>query len=317
MLIHTVRSFCITGTAKNCLFAFWQRCGRTQMLMYTTYTALFRAPTPSQQTKTLIFRKALTFCTLLTFFNSVSVFSEEASNTPEQLRQIYLDARIAMDKNKTMHYQQLKNQLINYPLYPYLEYQELNKQLDTYPYKKVDNFLDKYTNTYLGHLMLRNWLSQLAASKRWHEYRSYFDEKLNSATHQCLFLWSRYQTGDKTALEEVETLWNVGKSQPDDCDALFSQWQQAGYLTEDLIWERYVKASLNRETSLIHHLKRLMSQKTRSMAVKFQQVLKNPSMLENTKEFKNTHPYTKTIVLHGLNKFIQEHSAKAWPLWKI
>jgi flagellar L-ring protein precursor FlgH len=49
----------LKGTSKNCPFARCRRCGRTKMLMYTSYTALFRAPEPSQRTKTLIFRGTL------------------------------------------------------------------------------------------------------------------------------------------------------------------------------------------------------------------------------------------------------------------
>lgn len=231
-------------------------------------------------------------------------------------RQYYTAAKTALDAGNTTQYRTLKRLLTDYPLLPYLEYQELNKQLARYPYNQVDRFLDKHNNTYLGNLLLRKWLSQLASAKRWHEYRSYFSPELTSTAHQCLFIWSRIQTGDKSALQNVERLWNVGKSQADECDPVFKQWQQAGYLTENLIWERYLKASLRKQTRLKRYLKRLMSAPTLSMASQFEQILIKPTRLENRQKFQPNHPYQKQLVFHGLNKYIRNNADSAGDLWE-
>ena len=56
--------------------------------------------------------------------------------------------------------------------------------------------------------------------QRWQDYRNYYDPKIASTAHRCLFLWARFKIGDKTALEAVNNLWNVGKSQPSACDLM-------------------------------------------------------------------------------------------------
>jgi len=261
-------------------------------------------------------RLIIVFCANIVLFYSLAGHSQDHFQTNQLQRQQYLDAKVAIETGNVRDYRVLKQQLAGYSLLPYLEYQELNKKLNTYPYSDVDKFLEANKDTYLGRLLLRNWLSQLAASKRWHEYRSYFSAKLTSSTHRCLFIWSRLQTGDNSALKEVKSLWNVGKSQPDECDPIFEQWQQAGYLTEALVWDRYIKASLRNNATLKRYLKRLMTANTRTLADKFQQLLSNPSRLETTDNYGNNSPFMKSMVFHGLTKYIRANSNKAWRLWK-
>lgn len=264
----------------------------------------------------MTFRLLITFCFYCIFLGSPAIASQRHFQINETQRQQYLDARASLEGSDISQYQNLKQQLSNYALLPYLEYQELNRQLTNFPYAKVDLFLDQHKNSYLGNLLLRNWLSQLASNKRWHEYRSYFSASQTSTAHRCLFIWSKLQTGDKNALKDVETLWNVGKSQPDECDPVFEQWQQAGYLSEDLVWSRYVKASIRSNARLKRYLLRLMSAQTKSIANQFQAVLKNPSLLETTLQYKKNHPYMQDLVVHGLNKYIRVNSANAWGLWE-
>jgi soluble lytic murein transglycosylase len=255
-------------------------------------------------------------CVNIVLLYSVAAHSQNHFETNQLQRQQYLDAKAALKSGNVRDYRALKQQLAGYSLLPYLDYQELNKKLNTYPYSDVDRFLDAHQNTYLGSLLLRKWLSQLAASKRWQEYRSYFSAKLTSVTHRCLFIWSRLQTGDSSALKDVEPLWNVGKSQPDTCDAVFKQWQKAGYLTETLVWDRYVKASLRNNARLKRYLKRLMLANTRSLANDFQTLLNNPSLLEEIDDYGNDSPHMKSMVFHSLVKYVRTNPNNAWELWK-
>jgi len=268
----------------------------------------------------MILRPIITFCFYVSFLFAPLSASALASQNHFQLneiqRQQYLNAKTSLENGDIAQYESLKQKLSNYALLPYLEYQELNKKLKNYPYAEVDLFLENNKGSYLGKLLLRNWLSQLASDRRWHEYRSYFSTSQTSTAHRCLFIWSKLQTGDKEALKDVKTLWNVGKSQPDECDPVFKQWQQAGYLSEDLVWSRYLKASIRRNERLKRYLVRLMSVETKSIAKQFQAVLKSPSLLETTLQYKKKHPYMQDLVVYGLNKYIRGNSSKAWDLWQ-
>lgn len=231
-------------------------------------------------------------------------------------REVYLEARQALDDKRMTEYQQLKSKLGDYALVPYLQYQELSQELNRFPYREVDAFLDKHENTYVGDLLLRRWLSQLASQEHWYEYRSYFNERLNSSAHRCLHLWSRIQTGDKTAIEDISVLWNVGESQPDECDPLFKYWQQAGYLTEELVWQRFTKAAIRKNARLTSYLKRLMSKRTQLLAEQFEDVLNQPDLV-NTSSFDSAQKnFTQVILFHGLKKYVRNDPDQAWILWQ-
>lgn len=230
-------------------------------------------------------------------------------------RQLYTQARQALEDDNIARYNDLKQKLSNYPLIVYLDYQEIKRQLDDYPYQKVDEFLDKHQYSYLGQLLLKHWLNQLASRQRWHEYRSYYDANLNSSAHRCLFLWSRFKTGDHKSLEEVGALWNVGKSRPNQCNGLFKQWRKEGYLTNDILWSRYQKALVRNNTRLGRYLKTQMPKSTQAFATLFQKTLKDPSLLEKQANYSKTHPYFQHIVYNGLKRYARSKPDRAWKLW--
>jgi soluble lytic murein transglycosylase len=249
---------------------------------------------------------------------STTAFANVDFHSPQLVaqRQYYTEAREALQNGRLERYQALRQRLADYPLLPYLDYQNINRQLHTSPYQKVDDFLDKHKGTYLGNLLLRQWLNQLATKQRWHEYRSYYVNSLDSATHRCLHLWARFKTGDKLALREVVDLWNVPKSQPDECDGLFKQWQKAGYLTHDLMWQRYQKSLLANNRKMIAYLKRRLPESSKPLANLFQQTLNSPSRLKDVASYKKEHPYYSDIVFHSLKRYANREPDTAWKLWQ-
>ncbi len=58
--------------------------------------------------------------------NSAQQFSDEEI---ARLRQLFLKAEVAIEKGDDAGYLQLSDQLHDYPLYPYLQYQWLKKHL--------------------------------------------------------------------------------------------------------------------------------------------------------------------------------------------
>lgn len=231
-------------------------------------------------------------------------------------RQYYLDARESLNNKEFANYEKLKQQLSNYPLLPYLEYQELLIELPNKPYRQVDQFLEIHKNSYLGEQLLKKWLQQLARANKWHEYRTYYDKTITSASEQCLYIWSLIKTGDQQALEQATVLWNVGKSQPTSCTPLFDAWMKKGYLTEELIWSRYQKTSRTRKNMrLIRYLERIMSPDSKLLANKYERTIRNPELLNNIDDYGNEHPFTKTIVHKSLLRYIRKDSKIANELW--
>lgn len=81
--------------------------------------------------------------------------------------------------------------LRDYPLYPYLRYQELSRRPAEVPAAEVREFLQSYADSPLADRLRSAWLRQLAQTRRWDDY-------LQDAAQQ------RCRTGMWTAAGSVE-----------------------------------------------------------------------------------------------------------------
>ncbi len=235
----------------------------------------------------------------------------------QQQRNHYLAAKTALDKGQLKTYRENYEQLLDYPLKPYLQYAELKRRLHLLPYKEVDRFLYRNENSYLERRLLKNWLKTLAGRKHWHDYQSYYRTGLDSTELECLYLQGRITTGEENAFKEVEPLWNVGYSQPDACTPLFKTWMQAGHLTPQLAWQRYTKAMRKRELGLARYIASLMPPKQRAMAQLYREVDRHPQRLKNRRRFHEQSPAMQEIILHGIRRYARKDPLEALKQWRV
>src|SRR3954471_12278404 len=78
------------------------------------------------------------------------VSSTPVSAARKAERIYYMEAQAALDKKQFARYRELLPQLKNYPLVAYLEYQELGERLMALPTKEVEQFFNRYPNSYVG-----------------------------------------------------------------------------------------------------------------------------------------------------------------------
>ncbi len=230
-------------------------------------------------------------------------------------RRTYLAANNALRKGHLRTYRRLRKQLDDYPLASYLDYLNLRRRLYTLPFSAVDEFLTANEGTYISDQLRKRWLTTLFQQKRWKDYQRYFVEASSNTTLQCYQLLARHYSGDESAMLEVPELWNVGISQPDECDPLFFAWQQAGYLTGDIAWERHRKALQARNRKLARYIAKRMPAELQSKAALYLEVDISPERLTHHARFKAKNSQTAEIVLHGLRRLSQRDSLAALEQW--
>ncbi|WP_460236619.1 transglycosylase SLT domain-containing protein [Aurantivibrio plasticivorans] len=231
----------------------------------------------------------------------------------------YQQARRALKKGHFKSFNKYLKTLNGYPLKPYLDYENLRRKLYLFPYQEVEAFLQQHQNTYIGDKLDRDWLELLAKQRHWHDYRTYYPTSTiakGSAELTCYYIQARINTGDAKALEEVETLWNVGKSQPDECDPLFKTWREAGYLTPELAWDRHSKAIDGRKRTLARYIAKQMPVEMQKLAKLYQTVDRYPQKLESVRRFADQTPEMQEIILHGLRRYARRDSLKSLALWE-
>ena len=69
-----------------------------------------------------------------------------------QQRKQFLDAEQALKNSQLSRYRRMAKKLQNYPLYPYLEYQELVRRLSTARPQEITTYLQKNADTPLAKL---------------------------------------------------------------------------------------------------------------------------------------------------------------------
>lgn len=240
-----------------------------------------------------------------------------AKQDPRQIeRQVYLQAQKALNAKGMTEYNRLIKQLPNYPLLPYLEYQELTNRLITLPKQDVQTFFARYPDSFLSERLTHRWLRTLAQRERWDDYLQFYDSRLTDPELACLHLRARLATGDKTALKDVAPRWNIEQTQSKACDPVFAEWRKAGFMTPDLIWERHLKAVVVANKGLANYLANLLPAADRPMATLLQQVDTNPRLLKQTAKFSKQSPKMKTVILHGLEKLARTNAKEALSLWR-
>lgn len=231
-------------------------------------------------------------------------------------RRYYAEAQAALDKKQLSHYKELLPKLKNYPLTAYLEYQELGERLMALPTKEVEQFFARYPDAYVAERMRHRWLRALAIKEVWPEYRRFYDSNLTDPELACLHLRARLETGDKSALKDVEALWNIEKPQTSACDPVFEEWKNAGLLTPALLWSRHQKAVKAGEFALAASLAKEMAPAQQSHALLFENVARNPRLILQPEHFSSRSPETRVSVALGLEKYAQDDALEAGTLWK-
>ena len=238
----------------------------------------------------------------------------------QKQREYYALAKAAFERDDETSYRQLKTKLQQYPLYPYLEYNELVKQLDQLTYLQIDQFLEQYNGSYLADSLRKRWLQQLATKEDWQGYKNYYTPDLNATALHCHYLWAQLKTEPTNKhsplYAKTTTLWNVGKSQPNQCDTLFDQWRGAGHLTPEIAWERHKKAIRRGNHSLGGYISRSMPKAMQPFAELYRRIDRHPQVITKRSLFHENNSMTRDILLRGLTKYAWFNAKYAHTLWQ-
>jgi len=228
-------------------------------------------------------------------------------------RGIYLQARDALNRGRNADYDALREQLAGYPLLPYLEYAAISSILSRLPQREVDIFLQTYAGSYLANLLERQWVGLLAQQERWSDIVRYPDAGATTVL-RCQVLRARIETGDTSALDEVAPLWNVARSQPNECDPVFSAWTSQNLLTTDIAWARFSSAIRAGEQGLARFITRSMGVRERELADLYLLIDRQPERLKTLDALQARNPETQEIVMHGVRRLAMIDAPQAMQL---
>jgi len=199
----------------------------------------------------------------LTLFASCMLFSASllASNHPESQRELYLDTLEAARSGQASQVNQALSALHDYPLVPYIHYEQAIQQLKILTPDDAEALLLKLDGTPLYQRFLKTWSVHLGEQAQWPDFFHYYARiRSPGAQLQCL------ATRGELALQNTEQaytdgrrLWLTGNSQHNACDPLFDQLIQAGSIDSDAGLERVLLALEAGNTSIAHYAERFIT----------------------------------------------------------
>ncbi|MBU2295396.1 MAG: transglycosylase SLT domain-containing protein [Gammaproteobacteria bacterium] len=245
--------------------------------------------------------------------SSLSFTAAQAATLTQQ-RQYYDQAKAALAKGDKGPYQRYAGALRDYPLEPYLAYDELTARLKWASNDEIEKFLAEHGDLPQISWMKLRWLRWLAERGEWKTFINYYDPTLNFTELDCLY--GQYQLSHGMRAEgnaTAEKLWLVGKSQPNACDPLFALWATEGQLTEQKRWQRAKLAAEARNYGLVTHLIKAMPT-LGNHGKSLLEVAQKPELLKQTARFTQADPATADVVGLGLRRLARQDPESALKL---
>jgi len=250
---------------------------------------------------------------------SFSFSSVDANPEWQYERGIYKKAQVALAKKKINEFNQYASKLTEYPLYPYLRYAEMRTRISSLSDSEVDGFLAENSDGPLAKRMRVAWLKQLQRKGRAGSFLNYYQNE-KSADLQCYFLRSKitlsqFEEGKDQYLNQIRDLWLVGKSQPKQCDPLFQWFEEQGYLSNEIIWQRFSLAMDKKRTRLANYLLKKLPAGEQKKAKLWLNVHKKPETNLRDKSLLNDTHINRQIVGHGVQRLARKDLTAAHYLW--
>jgi soluble lytic murein transglycosylase len=216
---------------------------------------------------------ALVIATALVVAAPIRAHSAEPS---AQQRRAFT-AALAAARNGTSGWQDLGRGLEDYPLYPYLPYSALVRDLERADPRAVADFLARHDGSLLADRLRTRWLSRLAARSRWPELIAAWRAQDDIAL-RCQHGQARIATAATTGLgEQMRTLWLTGASLPPACDPVIAWLRAEGLLTPKFIRQRIELAAIARNGALISSLASALPADRRAEVLRFAALARDPA----------------------------------------
>jgi soluble lytic murein transglycosylase len=262
--------------------------------------------------------KSLFWLALTCVLNTSQAASEPLYlNVDKIQQQRFVKAEKLVKKSHSPQYETLYNHLYYYPLQPYLDQQKLLANMRLSSAGEIAQFLTKYKGSPLDWPLRKSWLTFLASKNKIQLFLQFY-QPINNAKLNCQYLNFQLRSGlpKSVVLPQVTKLWVVGKSQDKVCDPLFKQWQQAGYRTNGVIWQRIALAADGGKHTLIPYLTKLLPMEQQYLARIWHKVRRDPSLVSKLKYFPNNSVRETQILSYGLKRLVWRYPDLALKSYK-
>ena len=233
-------------------------------------------------------------------------------------RRAYQTALSHLAAGRVTQYHAVRKTLNQYPLAPWLDFQEHKNRLATLSVAEIDAFEARYPDLPAAPEIRERWLKAMAAKSNWKALLQGYpaDDRVYNVELQCYRARAELVAGDReNGLAAGQALWLTGKSQPIVCDPLFTALRQSGRITQELTWQRMELAFAANSIQLGRHLIARLAGDDRIWAEAYYQTHIDPRRLLVPSRFSKASPRVRRVVRNGLVRLAHNNPADAYQIW--
>ena len=233
----------------------------------------------------------------------------------DEQRDMFRQARKELQAGRIESFNKLADQLQDYPLYPYLQFNYLSRYIWKVKDKQLIAFFDKYSELPIANDLRRTWLNYLAKRGRWQTFVDNYSTQSNELL-QCYYLHARLKSGRRAyLLEDTRSIWLTGTSRPPQCDQAFTALYKSKLMNDDLLWQRIRLAMAEGSTSLAGYLGRKLQQHDRIWVSRWIAMHGNPWKWTANPGFEDVPP-AREILAYGIRRLAWRDIDKAIDRWE-
>lgn len=250
---------------------------------------------------------------LLSFFSIPFISAALASERSlTAMRQTFLQAERYIEQDRDLDFFALADSLIDYPLYPYIQYQWLVKHLDET--SAIQSYLHDFSASRYAPMLQRKWLSHLGKQQDWPAFAKYYAPSKDTEL-QCYFARAQFHLGQESAaITTAKRLWQSGKTMPAACAPLFDALVSASDFDNQAAWQRFHAALAQNEIEVAKQVLPLIPTKDWELAATWLNLHSNP--LEITKDRKwRQFAEAGAILAHAIKRLLKTDPQTALAFW--
>ncbi|WP_353572433.1 transglycosylase SLT domain-containing protein [Candidatus Albibeggiatoa sp. nov. BB20] len=240
--------------------------------------------------------------------------STQAANLLQQRFQ-FKQTYQAIQKQDLEQFQKLSEQLQDYEIAHYLNFFQLYHHIEQAKADEVQSFLEVYADSPTADILRTQWLTQLAKSENWVSYQAFYQPQKNTIL-QCHALNARLQQQEPFKQWQMQAikLWLVGKSQPKECDPVFSQLYKNNIITSELRWQRTRLSLQNKQFKLANYLAKSLGQDKKTWVAHWQSVHKNPAAGLKNINYPDDN-VARELLIYGTKRLARRNAKLAHDYW--
>ncbi len=250
---------------------------------------------------------------ILTFLISITGIATAKSNSYTAKQNEFLQAYQTLNKGGLYY----GNNLQDYILYPYLDYERIKQNLKKTNDNALIGFINNNQRSWMADDLRSELMSRFAQKKNWREVLRHHNDNISGYRAKCLGIEAKARTSTgnnkKKFLNQGLEIWLSGNPRPEVCTGLFNLLKQHKLVNDRTAWQRIALAMDKGKTRLAKNLSKHTNNK--SLVSLWTKLRKNPSKHLNNSLLKKNDARTNQVIVYGIKRLARKNTYNATDRW--